>query len=352
MATDFDESMIVWDEHNTGDPVFTGTGRGSSFSTRLITSDMYYGSPDEKTYIFKNTHKKIFQSSCGIVKNVRNNNTIGISVYSKLNQINKEGVMVVKYHYVEKDAGTQDLVNYYKSSIPDIDRRVMSSITERINWFLNNKTTNVSIPIRIIKFIPYELIEEHGVYVDEISGVSFATMSPNKFDIGKHIYETEFKIGLDSRKRNKFYLSLGDEVIPLYSNMNGTEEIEGYVKIDSMGVVVLEDRIDESNMNKYGIYNTKKEAEEHNNLQRHLEVRKLDMEEKKLKHEEKMMSVKMEMALDNQAFERSKRKFELNILEARLDSEKYKHIKSLVVDGFKPVAIELLKLTTSLFRGV
>ncbi len=345
-----DESILVSDELTTGDPVFTGTGRGSKFSARLITSDMYYNSPDEKTYIFKNTHKKIFQSSCGIVKTIRNNSTLESSIYSKLKQINKEGVIVVKYHYVEKDTYFGDLVNYYKSSIPNIDKRVMGDILERINWFLNNKSTNISVPIRIIKFIPFELIEEHGIYKDEVSGVELATNSPKKFEIGSHVYETEIKIGLDSRNRNKFYLSLGDEIIPLYSNMTGTEEVEGYVKIDSMGVGVLEDRIDSCNLSKYGIYNTKKEAEEHNNLEKHIEVKKINIEEKKLKHEEDMMILKRSIALENQAFEREKRKTELIILETKLDGEKYKHVRSLIMEGIKPVVIEILKLTTELFK--
>lgn len=321
--------LVIDVEKSFNDSVFIPSGdtlrsqSGMLSGNTSVTTALHYREPDYETYIFKTTKHTVHSRVYGVVKPVRFNRILNHNLEKVLTK-GEKGVYIIKYFNHHNTTDLKSVIKYYLSNSLETDDEIIKSLELELSKYIKSGTTK-PLKFRITKFIKESDLLKVGVLKDTLFGGELIIGNPNRLAMmNDHITKTNIEITIEDNVQDVYYLVLGGNVYNVFTGTNNSGETSGNIKVINDGIVIQDQDLNANNLSKNGLFRDKTAALESLDMEKKIELIKLNFEKEKMNNEMNMMKLKREMQLDAHAFDAYKRFLDLELTNSKLNYEKVK----------------------------
>lgn len=321
----------------TNDIIFRSS---NNFNTNIrhIQEDRDFNSPDKKQFIFSthDTESYVVHSN-NLITPIRYKPSLRDSHVSSI--FDKEnrpdiGIFVIDYYnyYKNSSSNMDNVIQYYLDGYGDnsLDIDIRSIISNELQLIPGNNLP-AEIKIRIISYVPITELHKHKYIYLPTSGI--LVCSGNLRDVVAHpvnnpdIIPTDItaNISIDIVDNDNniipYYVKIGNEVHKLFSRKDVTKENGCRLTIDKNGVKSLTNNIEIKSLKSVGIYTSTEEALTEGDIGKYSELRKIELEHSKLKHQYDMMTLEMSHYKDKHHMDMHKKVIDTTLMVGKHNME-------------------------------
>jgi len=327
--------------------------RNNSIGLNTSSKDgMFINDPDDKIYLFRNTSTMIHSMTHGILRPIRYNNLYSNRLVNGLANRQK-GVFIIRYFNFYKNMDIKNIIRYYSTTETDIDTDTLNYLVNELTLFLT-RTIHNELKFRIIKFIPEEDLQCHGLVYDSFTNGNIVIGDPTRLSTQDlEPVKSTLSIEIFDNKQDLYHFCLGKDIYPVFTNNNKNGEVEGHIKLVNHGTTRIDKKVSMEELKHYGVFYNRQEAVEFVNIDKQLEMAKLKHERMKIENELELTKLKRQIQLENFAADMYKRKLDIELSKIRFNSEKvklYTSASSTYIKSGADIGVKLISMFIPLLK--